>query len=132
MAIAASAGRDFGTRMKKRREERGVTLREIAETTKISIGILDALERNDASRLPGGIFSRAFVRLYAAQIGLDPEQTVRDFLADFPEDSSTSGTSSGAYAAAAGVARWHVTSATVVVVATAIIGVILLIALSLG
>jgi len=131
MAIAASAGRDFGRRMKQRREERGVTLRQIADSTKISIGILDALERNDASRLPGGIFSRAFVRSYAAHIGLDPEQTVRDFLADFPDDPSTSATSSGAHAATR-ISRWHVTSATVVVVATAIIGVIILIALSLG
>jgi cytoskeletal protein RodZ len=131
MAVADSSGRDFGTRIRKRREERGVTLRQIADTTKISIGILDALERNDVSRLPGGIFSRAFVRLYAGEVGLDPEQTVRDFLAHFPEDPSTSGASSGAHAAA-GASRWHVTSAAVVVVATAIIGVILLIVLSIG
>ena len=131
MAVSDSAGRDFGTRIRNRREERGVTLRQIADTTKISIGILDALERNDVSRMPGGIFSRAFVRLYAAEVGLDPEQTVRDFLARFPDDPATSGTSSGAHASA-GVSRWHITSAAVVVVAAAIIGVILLIAFSIG
>ena len=42
-----------------------MTLRQIAGATKISIGVLEALERNDISRLPGGIFSRAFVRSYA-------------------------------------------------------------------
>ena len=131
MAVSDSAGRDFGTRIRNRREERGVTLRQIADTTKISIGILDALERNDVSRMPGGIFSRAFVRLYAAEVGLDPEQTVRDFIARFPDDPATSGTSPGAHASA-GASRWHVTSAAVVVIATAIIGVILLIALSIG
>lgn len=82
---------DFGARMKRQREERGVSLRRIADATKISVSALEALERNDISRLPGGIFSRAFVRSYAIEIGLDPEQTVRDFLIQFPHDSVTVG-----------------------------------------
>lgn len=91
MAIAEPSKPDFGMKMKRQREERGVTLRQIADSTKISIGALEALERNDISRLPGGIFSRAFVRSYALEIGLDPEQTVRDFLLQFPHDSVTAG-----------------------------------------
>jgi cytoskeletal protein RodZ len=82
---------DFGIRMKRLREERGVSLRQIADATKISVSALEALERNDISRLPGGIFSRAFVRSYAIEVGLDPEQTVRDFLVQFPHDSVTAG-----------------------------------------
>jgi cytoskeletal protein RodZ len=82
---------DFGERMKRLREERGVALRDIAETTKISVSALEALERNDISRLPGGIFSRGFVRAYAEQIGADPEKAVRDFIARFPHDSVTDG-----------------------------------------
>lgn len=82
---------DFGERMKRIREERGVALRDIAETTKISVSALEALERNDISRLPGGIFSRGFVRAYAEQIGTDPEKAVRDFIAGFPHDSVTDG-----------------------------------------
>jgi cytoskeletal protein RodZ len=82
---------DFGARMRHAREQRGVSLRQIAEATKISVSALEALERNDISRLPGGIFSRAFVRSYAAEIGVDPEQTVREFLAQFPHDSVTAG-----------------------------------------
>jgi cytoskeletal protein RodZ len=77
--------------MKRQREERGVALRRIADATKISVSALEALERNDISRLPGGIFSRAFVRSYAIEIGLDPEQTVREFLVQFPHDSVTVG-----------------------------------------
>ncbi len=91
MAIAEQAKADFGLKMKRQREERGVTLRQIADATKISMVSLEALERNDISRLPGGIFSRAFVRSYAMEIGLDPEQTVRDFLVQFPHDSLTAG-----------------------------------------
>src|SRR5215475_8898777 len=86
----SSAG-DFGSRMRHVREERGISLRQIAQTTKLSVSALEALERNDISRLPGGIFSRAFVRSYAAEIGADPEETVRDFLAQFPHESVTGG-----------------------------------------
>src|SRR5258707_10752267 len=82
---------DFGARMRQAREQRGVSLRQIAERTKISVSQLEALERNDISRLPGGIFSRAFVRSYAAEIGVDPEQTVREFLSQFSHDSVTAG-----------------------------------------
>ncbi len=88
--VDKSAG-DFGAKMRRAREERGVTLRHIADVTKLSVSALEALERNDISRLPGGIFSRAFVRSYALEIGLDPEQTVREFVVRFPDDSVTAG-----------------------------------------
>ena len=68
---------DFGSRMKRAREARGMSLREIAARTKISASALEALERNDIARLPGGIFGRGFVRAYAGEVGIYPEQTVR-------------------------------------------------------
>lgn len=74
---------DFGGKLRQARERRGVSLRQIAASTKISIAALEALERNDVSKLPGGIFSRAFVRSYAIEVGLDPEETVREFLERF-------------------------------------------------
>jgi cytoskeletal protein RodZ len=91
MTAVNKSDSDFGARMRLAREQRGVSLRQIADATKIGISQLEALERNDIARLPGGIFSRAFVRSYAAEIGVDPEQTVRDFLAQFPTDSVTAG-----------------------------------------
>ena len=91
VALADPARPDFGAKMRRLREERGVSLRQIADATKISIGALEALERNDISRLPGGIFSRAFVRSYATEVGLNPEETVRDFMVQFPDDSVTAG-----------------------------------------
>jgi cytoskeleton protein RodZ len=81
----------FGAKLRNAREKRGISLRQIANATKISIGALEALERNDISKLPGGIFSRAFVRSYAAEVGLDPEETIREFIAQFPNDSVTAG-----------------------------------------
>jgi len=91
VATTDRARSDFGTSMRHLREERGVSLRQIADATKISVSALEALERNDISRLPGGIFSRAFVRAYAIEVGIDPEQTVRDFMVQFPDDSVTAG-----------------------------------------
>ena len=82
---------DFGVKMRHLREERGVSLRQIADVTRISVSVLEALERNDISRLPGGIYSRAFVRSYAIEVGLDPEQTVLDFLSQFPDESLIAG-----------------------------------------
>lgn len=91
MATVEATKPDFGTRLKHAREARGVSLRQIADSTKISVGFLEALERNDIGRLPGGIFSRSFVRSYALEIGVDPEQAVRDFIVQFPDDSVTAG-----------------------------------------
>jgi len=90
MAGDRSVG-DFGGKLRDARERRGISLRQIANATKISIAALEALERNDISRLPGGIFSRAFVRSYAVEVGLDPETTIQEFIAQFPNDSVTAG-----------------------------------------
>jgi len=78
---------DFGGKLRLARERRGISLRQIAASTKISVAALEALERNDVSKLPGGIFSRAFVRSYAVEVGLDPDDTVREFLDRFQEPS---------------------------------------------
>jgi cytoskeleton protein RodZ len=81
---------DFGGKLRLARERRGVSLRQIAANTKISVAVLEALERNDISKLPGGIFSRAFVRSYAIEVGLDPEKTVQEFLERFESQSPVS------------------------------------------
>jgi cytoskeletal protein RodZ len=81
----------FGAKLREARERRGISLRQIADRTRISIAVLEALERDDISRLPGGIFSRAFVRSYANEVGLDPEATIGEFVSRFPTDSVTVG-----------------------------------------
>lgn len=88
-ATPASGG--IGATLRAARERRGLSVRQIANTTRISTTFLEALERNDISRLPGGIFSRAFVRSYAVEVGLDPEQTIAEFLAQFPVEAVTAG-----------------------------------------
>jgi transcriptional regulator with XRE-family HTH domain len=67
---------DLGAWFRRERERAGVTLETIAARTKVARTLLEALERNDVSRWPSGIFRRAFVRGYASQIGLDPDYAV--------------------------------------------------------
>lgn len=79
---------DVGARLRAAREARDMELRDIAATTKISVGALEAVEQNNFGLLPGGIFTRAFVRAFAAEVGLDPEQTTRDFMAQAPAEAA--------------------------------------------
>ena len=60
---------------------RGVTLAEISESTKISTRRLKALEEEDFSALPGGVFNRGYVRAYAHFLGINEEETVADYVA---------------------------------------------------
>ena len=82
---------DLGRKLREARERKGVSLCQIANSTKIAVSVLEGLERNDITRLPGGIFGRAFVRAFASEIGLDPEATIQEFIAQFPDDVVTAG-----------------------------------------
>ena len=70
----------FGETLKRERELRQISLREISEATKINLRYLDALERDDFKHLPGGVFNKGFVRAYAQFIGIDPETMVTAYL----------------------------------------------------
>ncbi len=75
----------FGARLRYERERRQINLRSIAETTKISVPLLEGLERDDVSRWPCGIFRKSFIRGYAEAIGLDPDPIVREFVERYPD-----------------------------------------------
>lgn len=70
----------FGARLKREREMRGVSLHEIARNTKISTRLLAAIEADDFSVLPGGVFNRGFIRSYARCLGLNEDDVVNDYL----------------------------------------------------
>jgi transcriptional regulator with XRE-family HTH domain len=69
----------FGTRLREQRERQQISLATISERTKIKLSLLEALERDDVSHWPHGIFGRSYLRSYAQAIGLDPDTTVREF-----------------------------------------------------
>ena len=75
----------FGAGLRQRRERQQIALTTIAEETKIKRSLLEALERDDVSRWPSGIFGRAFIRAYAHAIGLNPDDVLREFLERYPD-----------------------------------------------
>ena len=75
----------FGSRLRYERERRQIALKSIAESTKISISLLEGLERDDVSRWPSGIFRKSFIRSYAEAIGLKPDVIAREFVERYPD-----------------------------------------------
>src|SRR4029078_8376614 len=75
----------FGARLRLRREEQGLALAAIAEELKIKLSLLEAVERDDVSHWPSGIYRRAFIRAYAHAIALNPDFIVREFLELYPD-----------------------------------------------
>lgn len=69
----------FGENLRREREMRGVTLQEISAATKISVRFLLALEEEEFTKLPGGIFTRSFIRAYAKYLGLDEERVLAEY-----------------------------------------------------
>lgn len=75
----------FGQKLRREREKKRLPLDQLATRTKVAASLLRALEAGDTSRWPGGIYSRGYIRAYAAAIGLDPEQTVAMFVECYPQ-----------------------------------------------
>lgn len=69
----------FGENLRREREMRGVSLEEISAATKISVRLLQAIENEDFAKLPGGIFTRSFIRSYSRYLGLDEEAVLGEY-----------------------------------------------------
>lgn len=66
----------LGEELKQRREARGITLADISEATRIGTRFLKAIESDNYSVLPGGIFTRSFIRAYAREVGMDEDEAL--------------------------------------------------------
>ena len=69
----------IGEQLRLAREERGISLREISNQTRISMRYLEGIETDDYKRLPGGIFNRSFVKSYARLVGFDEKLAVEGY-----------------------------------------------------
>lgn len=65
--------------LQNRRTDRGLSLETIADTTKISIRFLRAIEDEEFDKLPGGIFNTSYLRQYAAAIGFDESKLLSHY-----------------------------------------------------
>ncbi|MEM9293696.1 MAG: helix-turn-helix domain-containing protein [Acidobacteriota bacterium] len=73
-------GITFGTWLRRQREVREIELKEIADSTKVSLRYLQAFEQDRFELLPALVFSRGFLRQYAECVGLDPDEVLNSFL----------------------------------------------------
>lgn len=74
---------DVGASLRDARERHGLTLDQLAHITKIRASVLRDIERNRRDVLPTTIFLRGFLRAYAREVGLDPDQTTHRYLDQF-------------------------------------------------
>ncbi|RED66097.1 helix-turn-helix domain-containing protein [Cohnella lupini] len=80
---------DLGALLRKAREQRGYTLEDIQEYTKIRKRYLEAIETGEYKVLPGSFYVRAFVKTYAETVGLDAEEVLRLYQKELPQGPST-------------------------------------------
>ncbi len=69
----------IGKELKEVREEKGITLEEVAEKTKISQRFLEAIENGRWEELPEEVYLRGFLKTYAEVLGLDGKEFVANY-----------------------------------------------------
>lgn len=67
---------NVGAWLKSAREAKGETLDDVANITRIGKSYLEAIEEGTAAKLPSQAYIRGFIRLYAAHLGLSPEEAL--------------------------------------------------------
>ena len=98
-----SAG-DIGGCLRRARKQRALSLHDVADRTKLSISVVQAIERNDFESLPGGIYRKGYLRSLAEEVGLDPKEVAAEYARVFEpvvdptvsKDSSAPATHNGA------------------------------------
>jgi hypothetical protein len=68
------------------REAKGLSCRQLAETTKLSVRTIESIENNCLSSLPQGIYRRAIVKAIATEVGLNPDELLRAFTDAHPDE----------------------------------------------
>lgn len=76
----AESSAAFGDWLRRQREMREISLRDIADRTKISLRYLEAMEADRFDLLPAPIFAKGFLREYARYVGLSPDEVVNHYL----------------------------------------------------
>ncbi len=78
--------KELGRLFAQKREQLGVSVADISESTRISQRILDAFEQGDLSHLPHPVYAKGFIKNYAKFLGLDPQESVRVLMRELQPD----------------------------------------------
>ena len=77
---------DPAARLRLAREQKGLSQRQVAEATKLSVRAIELLEKGSLSGLPQGIYRKSIVKAVAREVGLNPDQLLTEFATVFPDD----------------------------------------------
>ena len=83
--VAGHRTLDPAARLRDAREAKGLSYRQLAEATKLSVRVIELLESDRIADLPEGIYRRSIVRAVAREVGLNPEQLLTEFTAAHPD-----------------------------------------------
>jgi cytoskeleton protein RodZ len=84
--VADHRSLDPAGRLRLARDQKGLSLRQVADLTKLSVRAIELVEKDSLSRLPQGIYRRSIVRAVAREVGLNPDQVLNEFAALHPDD----------------------------------------------
>ena len=76
---------DPAARLRLARERKGLSLRQVADATKLSVRAIELLEKDRLSELPDGIYRRSIVKAVAREVGLNPDELLGEFATLHPE-----------------------------------------------
>lgn len=69
----------LGEKLRQAREERGISISEVAEQTRISPHYIESIENDNYKTLPGGIFNKGFIKSFAKYVGVDEQEALQDY-----------------------------------------------------
>lgn len=81
----------LGEKLRQAREERDISISEVAEHTRISPLYLKAIEEDDYSTLPGGIFNKGFIKSFAKYVGVDENEAMQDYARQYSSQARENG-----------------------------------------
>jgi len=82
----------IGARLKEAREEKGISLDSLQETTKIQKRYLQAIEEENFNILPGKFYARAFIKEYALAVNINVDELFKEYEDDLPKPEEQAST----------------------------------------
>jgi cytoskeletal protein RodZ len=98
-------GSPVGERLRAAREAKGITLPEVASTTRIPVRHLEHIERGEWGALPAATYSVGFARSYATVVGLDPAEVGQELRQELGISRNNSASPAASYYEPADPAR---------------------------
>lgn len=71
--------KEIGEYLRRVREEKNISLKEVQESTKISLRYLEALDNGDFESIPGEVYRKGFLVNYATALGLDGQDILKKY-----------------------------------------------------